>query len=271
MADPLSITASVFGIVGPALHGIRILIKDIKYIKNAPETLRNLLTGLQVVEKALESINDIEEEQWKSLGKATVGFVTTTITKTYETCEEFKNDLEKWPADGKISLWDKGTLGFWKKGDMEDMSKQLHTCQSTITSVTSTATLHSSLKNAQTTKEIGKMVSTSQGNINTSLTTVDQRLAEIERHLKEHRPAEASPKQGAGSVSVQASREREELEAARQVLKCLLAQIQKVVDETKKNKADDRDSYNISFGHKNAGMQLGVNEGTISRFRFGGT
>ena len=33
MADPLSITASIVGIVGPALHATRLLLEDLQQLK----------------------------------------------------------------------------------------------------------------------------------------------------------------------------------------------------------------------------------------------
>ncbi|KAH7243935.1 hypothetical protein MRS44_017008 [Fusarium solani] len=270
MTDPLSITASVIGIVGPALHVIRILINDIKEIRDAPKNLGDLLGDLELVGTALESVESIEEEQWKILGRATTDLAKATIKKTKETLEEVDEDLEKYSQKKKIPKWDRGILGFWKKKDLEGMSAQLHTCQGSITSLASTATLHSSIKNAETTNEMATMVSTSQDRINTSLTAVEQRLAEIERHLKEQRPVEVSLEPDAEDVSARAAREREELEAARHLLQSLLAQVQKVSEDAKKNKSGDRDYYDILFGGNNKGVQLGVNEGNMSGFRFDG-
>ncbi|KAJ4187543.1 hypothetical protein NW755_007036 [Fusarium falciforme] len=270
MSDPLSIAASVIGIVGPALHVLRILINDIKEIRDAPKNLKDLLGDLRLVGTTLESVKSIQEEQWEILGRPTADLAIATIEKTKGTLEEVDQDLEKYSQKEKISKWDRGVLGFWKKKDVEGMLAQLHTCQSSITSLTTTATLHSSIKNAETTSEMAKIVSTSQDRINTSLTAVDQRLAEIERHLKEHHPVEVPLEPGAEDVSTRAAREREELEAARQLLQSLLAQVQRASEDAKKNISGDRDYYNISFGNDNKGVQLGVNEGNMSGFRFGG-
>ncbi|KAH7139589.1 hypothetical protein B0J13DRAFT_638482 [Dactylonectria estremocensis] len=259
MSDPLSIAASVIGIVGPTLHVLRILINDIKEIRDAPKNLRDLLGDLRLVGTALESIKSIQEEQWEILGRPTADLAIATIEKTIETLKEVDQDLEKYSQKEKISKLDRGVLGFWKKKDLEGMSAQLHTCQASITSLTSTATL-----------EMVTVVSTSQDRINTSLTAVDQRLAEIERHLKEQHPVEAPLEPDAEDAAARAAREREELEAARQLLQGLLAQVKRVSEDAKKNRSSDRDYYNISFGNDNKGVQLGVNEGSMSGFRFGG-
>jgi hypothetical protein len=43
MADPLSITASVVGIIGPALHTMRLLLQDLQQLKDAPKTIKRLV------------------------------------------------------------------------------------------------------------------------------------------------------------------------------------------------------------------------------------
>ncbi|KAM5370256.1 hypothetical protein ACJZ2D_008552 [Fusarium nematophilum] len=251
MPEPISSTAGVIGIVAPTFN------------------LGDLLGNFGLIGTSLESVNSIEEDQWKILGEATVDLAKAAIKKTKETLDEVNADLDKYSQKKKISKWDQGILGFWKKKDLEGMAAQLRTCQGSITSLTSTATLHSSIKNAKTTNEMATMVSTSQDQLNTSLTAVNQRLAQIEQHLKEQHPAEAPLEPDAEDVTSQAAREREELEAAGQLLQSLLAQVQRVSEDAK-NKSGDRDYYNISFGQDNKGVQLGVNEGSMSGFRFGG-
>ncbi len=43
MADPLSVTASVVGIIGPALHGTRLLLEDLQQLKDVPKTVKRLV------------------------------------------------------------------------------------------------------------------------------------------------------------------------------------------------------------------------------------
>jgi hypothetical protein len=42
MADPLSITASIVGIIVPALHGTRLLLGDLQQLNDAPKTIKRL-------------------------------------------------------------------------------------------------------------------------------------------------------------------------------------------------------------------------------------
>jgi hypothetical protein len=43
MADPLGIAASVVGIIGPALHGTRLLLQNLQQLKDAPKTVKRLV------------------------------------------------------------------------------------------------------------------------------------------------------------------------------------------------------------------------------------
>jgi hypothetical protein len=54
MAEPLSIAASVVGITVPALHGVRLLSKDLQQLKEAPKTVKRLSENVQSVETSLK-------------------------------------------------------------------------------------------------------------------------------------------------------------------------------------------------------------------------
>ena len=46
MADPLSITASIVGIIILALHGIRLLLGDLQQLNDAPKTIKRLTNNV---------------------------------------------------------------------------------------------------------------------------------------------------------------------------------------------------------------------------------
>jgi hypothetical protein len=54
MADPLSITASAISIIMPALHGTRLLLKDLQQLKDAPKTVKRLVKDVHFVNMALK-------------------------------------------------------------------------------------------------------------------------------------------------------------------------------------------------------------------------
>jgi len=64
MANPLSITASVVGIIVPALHATRLLLADLQELKDAPKTVKRLVEDIYSVETALGLLKSIEEREW---------------------------------------------------------------------------------------------------------------------------------------------------------------------------------------------------------------
>jgi hypothetical protein len=58
MADPLSVTASAVGIIVPALHGTRLLLKDLQQLKNIPKTVKRLT--VHSVYTTLELLQSVE-------------------------------------------------------------------------------------------------------------------------------------------------------------------------------------------------------------------
>lgn len=63
MADPLSVTASIVGIVVPALHGAHLLLADLESISDAPKTVESLKREIHLVETTLHSLWTITEPQ----------------------------------------------------------------------------------------------------------------------------------------------------------------------------------------------------------------
>jgi hypothetical protein len=61
MANPLSITASVVRIIGPALYTMRPLLQDLQQLKDAPKTVKRLVEDVQSVDTALKLLQCIEE------------------------------------------------------------------------------------------------------------------------------------------------------------------------------------------------------------------
>ncbi|KAL6904232.1 hypothetical protein GGI43DRAFT_399951 [Trichoderma evansii] len=77
--DPLSIAASVIGVVAPALHGVRLLMDDIQMIRDAPSAIRLIKDDLLTIDNSLKSLQAISDQQWKSLGDSVVAQLEPTI------------------------------------------------------------------------------------------------------------------------------------------------------------------------------------------------
>jgi hypothetical protein len=144
MSDPLSVTASVAGLVVLALQGIRLLVNDVNNIREAPTSLENLQVDLASVEMSLQSLESIDESQLRSLGEQVYNQSAVAIERCTSTCREFHDDLQRWTKrsrDGKLSWRDKTNIGIFKERRIEAMSRQLQNYKLTLNSVAVTATL----------------------------------------------------------------------------------------------------------------------------------
>ena len=144
MADPLSITASVVGVVVPALHVTRLLLEDLQQLKDAPKTVKRLGEDVQSVDTALKLLKGIEEREWGLLGEDVAKQSKTTISSSTQACNLFRVDLQKWTRhseDGKLVWLDRANVGFFKKDQVKAMSEQLQSCKLAINLIVGVATL----------------------------------------------------------------------------------------------------------------------------------
>ena len=144
MVEPLSLAANIAGVVIPALHGMRLLLRDLQDIKDAPKNVKDLENALFLVDRSLSSLQAIEPEDIGSLGPEVTDNVRSTIEICSAACDKFRTDLQQWTrhsGDEKLSWRDRSNIGFWKQAHIKSIQSQLQNCQVNITSVISTATL----------------------------------------------------------------------------------------------------------------------------------
>lgn len=142
--DPLSITASLVGIIVPALHGVRTLLEDIQDLLDAPAQVKLLRDWLISTGHALDSLRNVSDTQWESLGEEIVNQARSAIQLCTESCDKLRAAFEEWTrhsSDGKLSRRDRVEIGFFRQSQMKSMSDQLQFCNITLASVASTATL----------------------------------------------------------------------------------------------------------------------------------
>ncbi|KAH8761300.1 hypothetical protein BGZ57DRAFT_769816, partial [Hyaloscypha finlandica] len=63
IANPLSIIASIVGIIVPALHATRLLLADLQELKDAPKTVKRLVKDVYSINTALGLLKSIEERE----------------------------------------------------------------------------------------------------------------------------------------------------------------------------------------------------------------
>lgn len=144
MADPLSISASVVGLVVPALEGTRLLIDNVRSIKDAPKALEDIRADLKSVEASLESLKSIDDSQMRQLPERVNEQCREMISRYRSACNDFHEDLQRYTKhsrDGELSWRDKLHVGFLSKQRIAGMARQLQSCKLTINSVVGFVTL----------------------------------------------------------------------------------------------------------------------------------
>lgn len=142
--DPLSITASIVSIIGPALQGTRLLLEDLQQLKDAPKTVTRLVKDVHSVDTSLKLLQSVEDREWDLLGVGIAEQSKVTISSCVQACDLFRADLQRWTrhsGDGKLAWRDRANVGVFKQGQIKAMSEQLSNCKLTINSVVSIATL----------------------------------------------------------------------------------------------------------------------------------
>jgi hypothetical protein len=106
MADPLSIAASVVGIIVPALHGTRLLLDDLQKLKDAPKAVKRLVEDVHPVDTVLKLLQSVEDREWEPLGTSVAERSKTTISSCTQACDLFRIELQRWTRhseDGKLA------------------------------------------------------------------------------------------------------------------------------------------------------------------------
>ncbi|KAK5451875.1 hypothetical protein LTS15_007598 [Exophiala xenobiotica] len=277
MADPLSVAASVVGVVVPALHGTRLLLDDLQKLQDAPKTVKRLVDDAHSVDAALKLLEGVEEREWESLGTAVAEQSKTTISSCTQACDLFRNDLQRWTrhsGDGKLAWQDRANEGFFKKDQIKAMADQLQNCKLTISTIISIATLYSSVRNSHVTEEVKKMIAAKQAEVKGAITTADKQLVVLDKKFEElnfssDEEEAATPAEGRAEALQQLREGRKALDASRKLLDELLAKSQQET-VAKAALGSQRASTTITMGNQNQGFAAAIINGAVSGISFGG-
>jgi len=274
MADPLSITASIVGIIVPALHGTRLLLVDLQQLNDAPKTIKRLTDDVQSVLSTLELLKGVEERDWKSLGQNVAAQSKATISSCTQACNLFRADLQKWTRhseDGKLTWLDRANVGFFKKDQAKAMSEQLQSCRLAINLNVGVATLYSSVRNSHVTEEIKKTISTKQGEVKGAIITANRQLVVVEKKLEDlNLSSDDDDAAGSSESKAEVLRQlEEELKGVKESQKLLNELLSKSQEEAiAKAVSNQTGSITVSFGAQNSGFQAGNINGGVSGLDF---
>ncbi|KAJ5728947.1 uncharacterized protein N7483_003455 [Penicillium malachiteum] len=272
MADPLSMAASIVGVVGPALHSIRLLARDLEQIKDAPKSIAALRERINSVARALVTLEKIDDQEWEALGVS--DDAKSTIEKCGDSCKAFSEEIKRWTRHSQgnsLTLLDRSKIGFWKQHQITSMEKELQYCQSTITQVVSIATL--SLRNNGLSQPIRDE---KERQVTSSIQVTTAEVAELAVRKKEIRMRGAAVDDDDKDelaeyefASSQVSQEQKSLAKSQKLLEVLLAKIQEPNISQLATKMHQDQSVHVTFGGNNHGIQMGVNNAPMNNLTFG--
>ncbi|KAJ5902103.1 hypothetical protein N7495_002631 [Penicillium taxi] len=267
MAELLSVSASILGVVVPTMHGIRVLLADLKQLKDAPENLKALKHDIHSVESAVASVRAIEDGEWDTLGPEVSNNAKSTVQMIGTACSTFRNDLQNWTrhSQGQSLSWrDRSTFGFWKQSHIKSMKGQLQNCQATITNVVSIATLYSSIRHAHMTEDIRTIVAVRQGEISTAIQITNSQSAEVDRMIQDADAPDLMQDEECSNAARQLRGEQDALSLSQRLFDELLLKVQEPAISQAMAEHQARPVYNTSFsGANHGGQQIGVSNAPI--------
>lgn len=126
MPDPVSITASILGIV----QGVAFLSTTIENIRSAPESIKNIQRQLQHLKPILNQLEcavDQKQIDTEHLGTE----LKSALDNCEHACTEFSTSLGHWTrhsSDDETSVVDYTKIGLLRQGRIRLMKDQLDQC-----------------------------------------------------------------------------------------------------------------------------------------------
>ncbi|EWZ48985.1 hypothetical protein FOZG_04449 [Fusarium oxysporum Fo47] len=266
--DPLSITAGVMGVAVPALQCAQHLRQTIQAILDAPTEIASLGEELLTIEQAINSVQEVSDQQWQTLGESVVSQSKTGMSLCRKSCSKFQAAIEHWTRhgeDGKLSWRDRTAIGLLRQDQIKSTSSQLQNCKGTLTTVVSIATFHSSLQQANANGEMMRMVSTKETEIAKAISTTERQLDEVNARLEKlYLALLEKVEEGPDEISAKSQVEAEKF-ALKQSLDLLKALNENVQSASKNMRKGQGQVVNtMSFGDHNRGVATGISNAAIN-------
>lgn len=141
--DPLSITASIVSITTAALQSVRLLVKTIDDIKDAPETVKGVSDDLRAVQPVLQNL---DKALYDSPSQIILGSqVKYAVENCDRACVTFKSQMERWMehSTGDKMFWiDRWKIGLFGLQRIKTFKGLLSDSKGTLSVALSTATMY---------------------------------------------------------------------------------------------------------------------------------
>ncbi|KAM6510064.1 hypothetical protein FALCPG4_017693 [Fusarium falciforme] len=129
MGDPLSVTASVVGIVAAAVQGVQLLSNTIERIRNAPKAMRNIQDEIQQLKPILTQLESAIDEGRSGL--ILDSEIKIALENCHRVCTKFSESLNHWmrhSIDHQMSMIDSAKIGILRQDQIRTLKEQLNGC-----------------------------------------------------------------------------------------------------------------------------------------------
>ncbi|RSL90927.1 hypothetical protein CEP51_000480 [Fusarium floridanum] len=168
MADPLSVTASIAGIVAAAVQGVQLLSNAIDRVRNAPEAVRSIQDEIEQLKPILTQLESAINEGRSGLILGTE--IKLALENCHRVCTKFSESLNHWmrhSTDNQMSMIDRAKIGILRQDQIRTLKEQLSGCTKILNVTLDTANYLKMARQEGMIKELGDQM---LGHLETLLT-----------------------------------------------------------------------------------------------------
>ncbi|RMJ17206.1 hypothetical protein CDV36_003147 [Fusarium kuroshium] len=168
MADPLSVTASIAGIVAAAVQGVQLLSNAIDRVRNAPEAVRSIQDEIEQLKPILTQLESAINEGRSGLILGTE--IKLALENCHRVCTKFSESLNHWmrhSTDNQMSMIDSAKIGILRQDQIRTLKEQLSGCTKILNVTLDTANYLKMARQEGMIKELGDQM---LGHLETLLT-----------------------------------------------------------------------------------------------------
>ncbi|EEU36620.1 uncharacterized protein NECHADRAFT_97213 [Fusarium vanettenii 77-13-4] len=156
MGDPLSVTASVVGIVAAAVQGVQLLSNTIERIRNAPEAVQSIQDEIQQLKPILTQLESAIKEGRSGLILGSE--IKLALENCHRVCIKSSESLEYWTrhsTDSQMSKIDSAKIGILRQDQVRTLKEQLNGCTKILNVTLDTANYLKMARQEGMIKELG--------------------------------------------------------------------------------------------------------------------
>jgi hypothetical protein len=176
MADPLSITASLFAVITAAVQSTKALRETITRFKDRDKTLGRLQNELCDLVNILNSLKQVVDTEASMLA-----LLKGPIERCTQVCCDFGKSMEAFSRKSKTGFRDWTKMEFMR-GDIHEFIDTISGYKSTISVGLGTLTIHNAKVSQKALQEYNEMIQDTVYALEIHLQRVDEKMAQLTTH-----------------------------------------------------------------------------------------